>query len=103
MSRPLLEAIQRDGAALALASRRLLELRCEQAAGAEGRALAHALADMMRDGEYPLGWPLMNAIRLLDRLRPAPCERTAALRQRLAGLADRLAMLDEEDCEQQAA
>lgn len=96
MSDPVLDAIRRDGTALALAARRLLELRCAQAAGGEGRALAHALADMMTDGEYLRGWPLSDAIALLDATDSGPCARTAALRRRLVDLAERLAHCDDD-------
>lgn len=79
MSIDTLDAIRRDGAALALAARQLLALRCVQAAGPDGAALAHALVDMMRDGEHAHGWPLADATGCstppepTDAPAPPPC------------------------------
>jgi hypothetical protein len=71
---------------LALSSRRILVLRCEQAAGAEGRALADALMDMMLAGAFPVGWPIAEALSLLDAGGPSRCARTRRLRSELARL-----------------
>ncbi|SEA16995.1 hypothetical protein [Rubrimonas cliftonensis] len=103
MSNDTLAAIRRDGATLALAARQLLALRCAQADGADGAALAHALADMMQDGEYPHGWPLAKTIELIDVAGIDRCARTAALRGRLFDLAERLALVEDDDEEPAAA
>ena len=85
-------AILEDAHELASRSRALLALRCGQAAGPEGVGLAHALCDMLRDGDYPSAWPLMETVILM---RQAPgCRRTAALRKRLEQLAERIAALE---------
>ncbi|SEB05728.1 hypothetical protein [Rubrimonas cliftonensis] len=95
MSNPELAAILRHGQAIALSSRALLNLRCGQADGGDGHGLADALCDMMLSGDYPFGWPIDDAIRLLDRAGVNRCARTVVLRRRLAALADMIMALDD--------
>jgi hypothetical protein len=96
MSDNRLAAILREGQAIALSTRSLLGLRCGQAVGGEGHGLADALCDLMLSGEYPRGWPIAEAIRLLDRVGVDRCARTAILRRRLVALSEAIATLDED-------